>query len=53
MRHRSRGAIGVIGLLLAALLPANGGFRPKWRPGDEGVSPTLTNIKNANVVHVG
>jgi len=41
-------AIGAVGLLLAAWLPA-----PALAQGGEGLSPTLARIKSANVVHVG
>jgi glutamate/aspartate transport system substrate-binding protein len=49
MRHEVRGAIGAIGLLLAAWLPATAALAQ----GGEGLSPTLARIKSANVVHVG
>jgi glutamate/aspartate transport system substrate-binding protein len=49
MRHGVRGAIGAIGLLLAAWLPATAALAQ----GGEGLSPTLARIKSANVVHVG
>ncbi|WP_024516706.1 amino acid ABC transporter substrate-binding protein [Bradyrhizobium sp. Tv2a-2] len=49
MRQASSRAIGAIGLLLAALLPATATFAQ----GGEGLSPTLARIKSANVVHVG
>jgi glutamate/aspartate transport system substrate-binding protein len=48
-RQASSRAIGAIGLLLAALLPATAALAQ----GGEGLSPTLARIKNANVVHVG
>jgi glutamate/aspartate transport system substrate-binding protein len=48
MRRSVSGAIGGIGLLLAALLPATA-----LAQGGEGLSPTLARIKNAHVVHVG
>jgi ABC-type amino acid transport substrate-binding protein len=49
LRGGSRGAIGAIGLLLAAWLPATAALAQ----GGEGLSPTLARIKSANVVHVG
>jgi glutamate/aspartate transport system substrate-binding protein len=49
MRQGSRGAIGAIGLLLAAWLSATAALAQ----GGEGLSPTLARIKSANVVHVG
>jgi len=39
--------------LLAVLLPATGAFAQGGDQGSEGLSPTLTRIKNANAVHVG
>ena len=54
MRQSVSGAIiWAIGLLLAALLPATGALAQGGNQGGEGLSPTLTRIKNANVVHVG
>jgi glutamate/aspartate transport system substrate-binding protein len=49
MRQLSSRAIGAIGLLLAACLPATAAFAQ----GGEGLSPTLARVKSANVVHVG
>jgi glutamate/aspartate transport system substrate-binding protein len=49
MRRAVSGAVGAIGLLLAALLPAT----VAWAQGSEGLSPTLARIKSTNVVHVG
>jgi glutamate/aspartate transport system substrate-binding protein len=51
--RRSGAITGAIGLLLAALLPATGAVAQGGDQGAEGLSPTLTRIKNANVVHVG
>jgi glutamate/aspartate transport system substrate-binding protein len=49
MRQCVSGAIAGICLLLAALLPATAALAQ----GGEGLSPTLSRIKNAHVVHVG
>ncbi len=53
MRQAVSGAIGAIGLLLAAWLPATAAFAQGANQGGEGLSPTLARIKSANVVHVG
>jgi glutamate/aspartate transport system substrate-binding protein len=49
MRQCVSGAIAGICLLLASLLPATAALAQ----GGEGLSPTLSRIKNAHVVHVG
>jgi glutamate/aspartate transport system substrate-binding protein len=49
MRRSVSGAIGAVGLLLAAMLPATAALAQDG----EGLSPTLSRIKNAHVVHVG
>src|ERR1700739_883945 len=52
MRQASSGVVA-FGLLLAALLPAAAAFAQGSGQGGGGLSPTLANIKSANVVHVG
>src|SRR5246127_5799550 len=52
MRQASSGGVA-FGLLLAALLPAAAAFAQGSGKGGEGLSPTLSRIKSANVVHVG
>ena len=57
MRQWLRGAVGAIGLLLAACLSATAalaqGTGQAAGEGGEGLSPTLARIKAANLVHIG